>query len=54
VGGPGNSLHINYKNSIEDINFIAEKPANTNVGFVNLFYRHKAQWISRKVRNMNI
>jgi hypothetical protein len=41
VGGPGNSLNRNYNYSIEkDINFIAERTANTNTGFVNLFQRH--------------
>jgi hypothetical protein len=41
VGGPGNSLDRNYNYSTDkDIDFIAERTANTNVGFVNLFQRH--------------
>jgi hypothetical protein len=41
VGGPGNSLDRNHYYSVEkDVNFIAERTANTNVGLVNLFRRH--------------
>jgi hypothetical protein len=55
VGGPGNSLDRNYNYSTEkNINFIAEKTTNTNVGFVNLSYRHDVPWMNRKVRNINI
>jgi hypothetical protein len=37
VGGPENSLGGNYHHSIEkDINFIAKRSNNINVGFVNL------------------
>jgi hypothetical protein len=55
VGGPGNSLDGNYHYSIEkDINFIAERICNTNVGFVGLFRRHDKLWMDRKVRSMNL
>jgi hypothetical protein len=55
VGGPGNSLDRNYHNSIEkDINFIAERTSNTNVGFVGLLRRHDKLWMDRKVRSMNL
>jgi len=38
MGGPGKSLDRNYQYSIvKDINFIAEKSNNRNVGFLNLF-----------------
>ena len=38
MGGPGNSLDRNYHYTIVmDINLIAEKSNNRNVGFVNLF-----------------
>jgi hypothetical protein len=41
VGGAGNSLDTNYQYSIEnDLNFIAERTSNTNVGVVGLFERH--------------
>jgi hypothetical protein len=41
VGGPGQSLDRNYHYQIEkDINFIAGRKSNTNVGFVNLFEGH--------------
>jgi hypothetical protein len=44
VEQPGNSLDRNYYYSSEkDINFIAERAANTNVEFVNLFKRHNKQ-----------
>jgi hypothetical protein len=55
VGQPGNSLDRNYYYSSEkDINFIAERTANTNVEFVNLFKRHDKQWISVKVKRVNL
>jgi hypothetical protein len=51
----GNSLGRKYNHSIEkDINFIAERPNNTNVGFVNLFCRHDKMCINRKVRTVNL
>jgi len=38
MGGPGNCLDRNYHYSTaKDINFIAEKSNNRNVGFVSLF-----------------
>jgi hypothetical protein len=38
MGGPGNSLGRNYHYLVEkDINFIAGKTSNTNVGFVGIF-----------------
>jgi hypothetical protein len=36
VGGAGNRLDINQDYSDIDLNFIAERTSNTNVGFVNL------------------
>jgi hypothetical protein len=41
MGEPRNSLGRNYHYSNEqDINFIAERSNNMNVGFANLFQRH--------------
>jgi hypothetical protein len=41
VGGPGNSLDRNHYYSVEkDVNFIAERTANTNVGLVSFFSRY--------------
>jgi hypothetical protein len=55
VGGPENSLDRNYNYLLEkDINFIADRIANTNVGFVNLFQRHDKQWMNKRVRSMNL
>jgi hypothetical protein len=55
VSGPGNNLDGNYNYSIEkDINFIAERTANTNVGFVNFFQRHDKPWLNRRVGSMNL
>jgi hypothetical protein len=54
MGGPGKSLGRNYHYSVEkDINFIAGKTSNTNVGFVGLLRRHDKPWMDRKVRSMN-
>jgi hypothetical protein len=42
----GNSLGGNYYYSVEkDVNFIAERTANTNVGLGNLFKRHDKAWM---------
>jgi hypothetical protein len=55
VGGPGNSLDRNHHYSTEDdLNFIAERTSNTNVGFVNLFQRHDKPWMNGRVRSMNL
>jgi hypothetical protein len=55
VEGPGNSLDRSYHYSNKkDINFIAERVNNTNVGFSNLFWRHDKSWINRKVRSVNL
>jgi hypothetical protein len=41
VGGARNSLDVNQYYSVDkDINFIAERTSNTNVGFVNLLSRY--------------
>jgi hypothetical protein len=41
VGGAGNSLDVNQDYSIDkNLNFIAERTSNTNVGFVNLLSRY--------------
>ena len=53
VGGPGNSLDRNLKYSIEkDLNFIAKRTNNTNVGFVNLLRRHDRPWMNRTVKSV--
>jgi hypothetical protein len=55
VEGSGNSLDRSYHHSIEkEINFIAERTNNTNVGFVNLFCRHDKLFMNRKVRIVNL
>jgi hypothetical protein len=55
VGGPGNSLDRNYNYSLEkDINFIAERTASTNVGFVNLSQMHDKPWTNRRCGSMNL
>jgi hypothetical protein len=55
VGGPGNSLDRNYYYSVEkDVNFIAERTANTNVGRANLFRRHDKPWMNERVRRVNL
>ena len=55
VGGPGNSLDRNFNYSIEeDINNIAERTVNTNVGFVSLFRRHDKPWMNGEVRKINL
>jgi hypothetical protein len=55
MGGPRNSLNRNYHYSIEnDINFIAERLNNTNVGFVNVFRRNDKTWMNRQVRSVNL
>jgi hypothetical protein len=55
VGGPGNSLDRNYKYSIEkDINFIVERTANTNMGFVSLFHRHEKPWMNKRIGSINL
>jgi hypothetical protein len=55
VGGPGNSLDRNHCYSVEkDVNFIAERTANTNVGLVTLFRRHNKPWMNERVRRENL
>jgi hypothetical protein len=55
VGEPGNSLDRNYHYQIEkNINFIAERTSNNNVGFVNLFERHDKPWMNEKVKSANL
>ncbi|KDR19419.1 hypothetical protein L798_06193 [Zootermopsis nevadensis] len=55
VGGPGNSLDRNKKYSIEkDVDFIAKRTTNTNVGLVNLFSRHDRPWMNERVRRVNL
>jgi hypothetical protein len=55
VGGPGNSLDRDYYYLIgKDVNFIAERTVDTNVGFVNLFRRHDKPWMNGRVRSMNL
>jgi hypothetical protein len=50
----GNSLDRNYYYSVEkDVNFIAERTANTNVGPVNLFKRHDKPWMNGRVMRVN-
>jgi hypothetical protein len=55
VRGPGNSLDRNHCYSVEkDVNFIAERTANTNVGLVNLFKRHDKLWMNGRVRRVDL
>jgi hypothetical protein len=55
VGRPGNSLDRNQYYSVEkDVNFIAERTTNTNVGFVNLFSRQDKPWINERVGRVNL
>jgi len=37
-----------------DISFIADRSGNTNVRFVNLFWRYDKPWVDRKVRSVNL
>jgi hypothetical protein len=54
-GEPGNRLGRNYYSSVEkDINLIAERTSNTNVGFVNLFKMQSKQWINRRIGRVNL
>jgi hypothetical protein len=40
----------NHHYSIEaDLNYIAERTSNTNVGFVNLFQRHDTPWMNLRL-----
>jgi hypothetical protein len=55
MGGPGNSLGRNYHYSIEvDVNVIAERTVNINLGFINVFKRHGKPWMNGKVRLANL
>jgi hypothetical protein len=55
VGGPGNILDRNHYYSVENnVNFIAERTANTNVGLFNLFRRHDKPWMNKRVRRVNL
>jgi hypothetical protein len=55
VGGPENSLDRNYNYSREkDINFTADRTANTNMGFVNLLQGHDKPWMNRRIGSMNL
>jgi hypothetical protein len=55
MGGSGNSLDRNHYYAVEkDVNFIAERTANTNVGLVNLFRRHDKPWMNERVRRVNV
>jgi hypothetical protein len=50
-----NCLHRNYYYQIEkDINSIARRKSNTNVGFVNLFERQDDTWVNAKLRIVNL
>jgi len=52
VEGPGNSLDRIYHYSVTmDVNYLAERVKNVNVGFVNLFRRHDKLWVNGKVRS---
>jgi len=55
VGRAGKSLNINQDYSTDkDINFIAERTSNTNVGFVNLLRRYDKPWMNRRIRSVNL
>jgi hypothetical protein len=48
-------LNRNHYYSVEkDVNFVAERTANTNVGLVNLFRRHKKLSMNGRVRRVNL
>jgi hypothetical protein len=50
VGGAGNRLDINqYYPIYKDLNFIAERTSNTNVGLVNLLRRYDKLWMNREL-----
>jgi hypothetical protein len=54
-GGAGNSLYINPDYSIaKDIDFIADRTKNTNVGFVNLLRIYDKQWMNWRVWSVNL
>jgi hypothetical protein len=55
VGGVQNSLDRHYYYLTEkDLNFIAERTTNTNVGFVNLFKSQSNTWMNGRVRSVNL
>jgi hypothetical protein len=55
VGGPGNSLNRNHYYSVEkDVNFTAERTADTNVGLVSLFRRDDKPWMNERVRRVSL
>jgi glycerol dehydrogenase-like iron-containing ADH family enzyme len=55
VGGAGNSLDVNQDYSIDkDLNFIAERTSNTNMGFVNFLRRYDKPWMHGRVRSVNL
>jgi len=55
IGTARNSLDRNYNYQIEkDINSIARRKCNTNVGFINLFERHEKPWVNAKLRTVNL
>ena len=50
--GPGNGLDRNYYYSFTmDINCLAERVKNVNVGLVNLFRRYDKLWVNMKLRS---
>jgi hypothetical protein len=55
TGNGGNSLDINQNYGIDkDLNFVAERTSNINVGFVNLLRKCDKPWMNRRVRSMNL
>jgi hypothetical protein len=55
MGGPGNSLNVNYSYSVEKyVKFIAERAHKTNVGLVSLFKRYDKPWINGRARRINV
>jgi hypothetical protein len=55
VGGTGNSLDGPYYYLVEqDINFIAERTAYANVGYVNLLKMRDKLWMNGRVRRVNL
>jgi len=54
VGGPGNSLDINYNTQLERTSMSLQRSNNSNVRSVNLFWRHDKPSINWKVRTVNL
>jgi hypothetical protein len=55
VRGTWNSQNVNQDYSIDkDLNLIAERTSNRNVGFVNLLRKYDKLWMNGRVRSVNL